>query len=220
MLLFDKLCQLALQLTSAKHTDGFALSQSLGNNLRQTFASFAFKQVNRCLRRIMTVLHSRSLGFKVFISLQRRVDFYRTHNLRQHFIGNAARSQDSGNSTRCIHHGGFQTDAAVAAIKHTGNFTLHILQHVLSIRRARTTGDIGRRRRNRTTAGADKILSKFIGRKAYSDSFQSCTYSIRHNRGFVDNQRQRPWPKMLHELFGISVQTGSQLLNRFLLRNM
>ena len=168
----------------------------------------------------MTVLHPRCLGLKVFISLQRRVDFYRTHNLRQHFIGDAARSQDSGNSTRCIHHGGFQTDAAVAAIKHTGNFTLHILQHVLSIRRARATGNISRRRRDRTTAGTDKILSEFIRWEAYSDSFQSCAYSVRHNSRFIDNQCQRSRPKMLHELFGISVQAGSQLRNIFLLSNV
>ena len=220
MLLFEKLCQLALQLTSAKHANSFALSQSLRNNLRQTFASFAFKQVNRCFRSIMTILHSRSLGFKIFISLQRRVDFYRTHNLCQHFIGNAARSQDSGNSARCIHHGGFQTDAAVAAIKHTGNFPLHILQHILCIRRAWTAGNIGRRRRNRATAGTDKVLREFIGWEAYGDSFQSCAYSVRHNRGFVDNQCQRSRPKMLHKLFGISIQTGSQLRNIFFFSNM
>ena len=142
MLLFDKRCQLTLQLTSAKHADGFAFSQSLSNNLRQTFASCTLKQVHRCLRRIMTVLHSRSLGLKVFISLQRRVDFYRPHYFGQHFIGDAARTQDSRNSTRCIHHSGFQTNAAVAAIKHTGNFSLHILQHVLSVRRARASGNI------------------------------------------------------------------------------
>ena len=160
------------------------------------------------------------LGLKVFISLQGRVNLYRTHNLRQHLIGNAARSQDSGNSTRCIHHGGFQPDAAGAAIKHTGNFSLHILQHVLSIRRARTTGNIGRRRRNRATAGADKILGEFIGWEAYSDSFQSCAYSVRHNSRFIDNQRQRSRPKMLHKLFCISVQAGSQLRNIFLFSDM
>ena len=220
LLLLHQLCQLALQRPAAQHADGLACCQRLSDNLRKLLAGLALKQIYRRLRRIMAVLHARCLRLKVFISLQGRVNLDRAHNLRQHLVGDAAGTQNRRHRLRRIDNRRFQTYAAAAAVKHAGNFALHILEHILRIRRTRTTGNISRRCRNRTAAGTDKVLRKFIRRKAYSNCFQTGTYCVRHDGRFIDNQSQRSRPKMLDKLLGISVQACRQRRNCFLLCNM
>ena len=124
--------------------DGFALlleDASLAAERGVHAGAVALDEGERCFGGVVAVFHAGSLGDGMRAD-ERGVEADAAEDLLEHFARDGAGAQDGRGRLRAVDDGGFDAEAAGAAVEDEGDAPLHVAQDGGGGRRARAAGDV------------------------------------------------------------------------------
>ena len=119
----------------------------------------------------------------------------------EHVLRDSAGTQDARRTARHVQDSGFHADIAAAAVKNQRDAPVHIHQHMMRRGRAGLAGAIRAGGGNRQLAGAQERRRNRVRRHPHGDGRQTGGNFIRNGGLARQNQRQRPRPESVHQLF-------------------
>ena len=148
----------------------------------------------------MLVLHAGRCGDFAFAERRKnaRRKAHRTDDRFKHFARDRAGTQDRRFADQ-RQHGGFDAVFARTAVQNERDASVHVVEHVLCRRRARSAGTVCGRRRDRHAGFLDQKPCGLVRRHAHRDGLQPCGDLVRDLVRLVEDHRQRSRPEGVHQ---------------------